>query len=179
MFEWFKFIKLFLREGQRWAQTPSKKNIAGKNMKNASILCSSYCVIKLSSCGSVSNLSDFIFISCVLTIKIQNQSFASLSWWMIEMSIDMWANVIWNHRIKAEGSHFHLAHVSVYVKQCTLEASQGSHVDKPDFWPRTDECKWVQSSDICWYRLDRGLCKVCLESNAELILLINAQNVFK
>ena len=63
------------------------RKIAGKTWKNASILCSSYCVIKLSSCGSVSNLSDFIFIFCVLTIKIQNQSFASLYWWMIELSI--------------------------------------------------------------------------------------------
>ena len=26
----YKFIKLFLREGQRWDQNPSEKNIAGK-----------------------------------------------------------------------------------------------------------------------------------------------------
>ena len=119
MFEWFKFIKLFLREGQRWAQNPSEKSRGKKTRKNASILCSSYCVIKLSSCGSVSNLSDFIFIFCVLTIKIQNQSFASFCWWL-------WANVILNHRIKAESSHFHLAHVSVYDKQCTDSRSRPS-----------------------------------------------------
>ena len=173
MFEWFRNYQTF-SSGRTKMGSKSflEKSRGKKNMKNPSILCSSYCVIKLSSCGSVSNLSDFIFIFCVLTIKIQNQSFASFCWWM-------WANVILNHRINAESSHFHLAHASVYVKQCTLEASRRSHVDKPDFWPRTDECKWVQSSDICWYFLDRGLCKVCLESNAELILPINAQNVFK